>query len=267
MMSGISSKAAGTVPNKKKFNGIEQNSDFDLNIYEAFYRNLDPQIGRFWQLDPKPSEIISLYAFAFNNPLRYSDPLGDTVGVDFLKTDKSQTLQNASKTMTSGKNDGVFAVFAHANSNGIQYEQDGKKYLARTPEEFNNIMAANSKEWKVAMKDGKEVTVVIYGCNAASTEYFDSHFSNKTITTETPIAQKISAQFGNLTVVAADGYVTWSQKDEKTVVTGVIETSDKEHKNTGKGGFITYKDGEKISKIKMASNGTLNPDKGDKKKF
>ena len=52
-MAGISSKAAGGIENKKKYNGIEQNNDFDLNMYDAFYRNLDPQIGRFWQVDPQ----------------------------------------------------------------------------------------------------------------------------------------------------------------------------------------------------------------------
>lgn len=77
-MAGISSKAAGGVENKQKFNGIEQNTDFDMNMYDAHYRNFDPQIGRFWQLDPKPSDSISLYAFALNNPIKYNDPLGDT---------------------------------------------------------------------------------------------------------------------------------------------------------------------------------------------
>jgi hypothetical protein len=47
VMNGISSKGlSGVVDNKKKYNGIEQNTDFDLNLYDAFFRNLDPQIGK-----------------------------------------------------------------------------------------------------------------------------------------------------------------------------------------------------------------------------
>ncbi|MBL0267864.1 MAG: hypothetical protein IPP99_04095 [Chitinophagaceae bacterium] len=82
-MAGLSSKALafGEPGNKLKYNGIEQNSDFDLNMYDAFYRNLDPQIGRFWQIDPKPNELFSPYAAMANNPILYSDPLGDTTWV------------------------------------------------------------------------------------------------------------------------------------------------------------------------------------------
>jgi RHS repeat-associated protein len=82
-MAGISSKALafGSPENKKKFNGIEQNTDFDLNTYEAFYRIHDPQIGRWWQADPKPNMVESLYATMANNPLSKNDPLGDTAVV------------------------------------------------------------------------------------------------------------------------------------------------------------------------------------------
>ena len=79
-MAAISSKALafGEPKNKFKFNGYVENNSFDLNFYETFYRSHDPQIGRFWQLDPKPSDSVSLYAFGYNNPIRYFDPLGDT---------------------------------------------------------------------------------------------------------------------------------------------------------------------------------------------
>ena|GEM_PF-2602098 len=81
-MTGISSKANsfGGVENKKKYNGIEYDDDLGLNIYEAFYRNYDPQLGRFNQVDPKieSAESVSPYIAMLNNPIRYSDPLGDS---------------------------------------------------------------------------------------------------------------------------------------------------------------------------------------------
>jgi len=78
-MAGISSKAAGTLENKKsKYNGYELNTDFDINLYESFYRTHDPQIGRFLQPDPKPTDMESLYAAMGNNPIKNTDFLGDT---------------------------------------------------------------------------------------------------------------------------------------------------------------------------------------------
>ncbi|MBS4042941.1 MAG: hypothetical protein KGZ59_03920 [Chitinophagaceae bacterium] len=79
-MSGISSKAESTLQNNKKYNGIEFDEDLGLNIYEAFYRHLDPQTGRWWEIDPKiewEMENWSPYNSNFNNPIIYSDPKGD----------------------------------------------------------------------------------------------------------------------------------------------------------------------------------------------
>jgi RHS repeat-associated protein len=80
-MAGISSKALKShyPENQKKFNGIDHTTDFDLNTYDAFYRQLDPQIGRWWQIDPKTEdmEIWSPYSVNYNNPLLFCDPNGD----------------------------------------------------------------------------------------------------------------------------------------------------------------------------------------------
>lgn len=80
-MAGISSKALsfGQPENKKKYQSYEYNTDFDINFYESFYRSHDPQLGRFWQIDPKPNYGESVYASMSNNPILYNDLLGDTV--------------------------------------------------------------------------------------------------------------------------------------------------------------------------------------------
>jgi RHS repeat-associated protein len=78
-MAGISSKAAGKLENKFKFNeGTELTNDFDINLYETKYRGLDPQIGRFWQIDPLAglSFELSPYNYGSNNPILRNDPLG-----------------------------------------------------------------------------------------------------------------------------------------------------------------------------------------------
>jgi len=73
-MSGISSKAAGVLENKKqKFQGQEfackEFSDGNgLEMYEFKWRMDDPQTGRFWQIDPLADdyEYNSPYAFSEN---------------------------------------------------------------------------------------------------------------------------------------------------------------------------------------------------------
>ena len=79
-MKAISSQAAGALENKFKYNGIELNEDLGVEDYDAHFRTLDPQTGRWWQIDPKidqGQESISSYNSMSDNPILRTDPLGD----------------------------------------------------------------------------------------------------------------------------------------------------------------------------------------------
>ena len=62
------------------FNG--QENDWEIkgwgNSYGAQYWEYDSRIGRRWNLDPRPTVGISENSAFNNNPIRFSDPLGDT---------------------------------------------------------------------------------------------------------------------------------------------------------------------------------------------
>lgn len=88
-MAGISSHALGKQENRFKYNGIELDTSLGINACEANYRDLDPQIGRWCQIDPKIEEgmeIWSPYGSNYDNPIRYSDFAGDAPGDGLLGT-------------------------------------------------------------------------------------------------------------------------------------------------------------------------------------
>jgi RHS repeat-associated protein len=85
-MAGISDKALKSqyAENKLRYNGGNelQSKEFSdgsgLEAYDAENRMYDPQLGRFWQIDPLGdiNESYSPYSFANNNPILLNDPIG-----------------------------------------------------------------------------------------------------------------------------------------------------------------------------------------------
>ncbi|RYZ56541.1 MAG: hypothetical protein EOP49_00130 [Sphingobacteriales bacterium] len=132
-MRSISSRRVGEVENMQKFNGAGLNTDLDLHQYEFFYRNYDPQIGRWHGLDTKPNEMFSLYAAMLGNPVRFSDPLGDTVALfrpdgtfwkfqdDGKKTWSGIFFQKSQHTSTYEKNGECYEVLTYSEGQSFQF--------------------------------------------------------------------------------------------------------------------------------------------------
>jgi len=74
-ISALSSSAPMSMPNRFKYNGKELNEEFDLNWYHYGARFYDPELGRWFNVDPLSGLMrqFSPYNYAFNNPLKFQD--------------------------------------------------------------------------------------------------------------------------------------------------------------------------------------------------
>lgn len=108
--------------NQYKFNGIEEQDELDLNVYGAFFRTMDPTIGRWWQIDPKAEGYLSWTPFNAmgNNPVLIMDPLGDDwlTDRDRKESDRLKTSIGSKTTKLEEKNKSLSEKAKQAGSDG-----------------------------------------------------------------------------------------------------------------------------------------------------
>ena len=90
-------RRTASAPQNYKFNGFEEQRE--TGNYMAFYRDYDPVLGRWNQIDPKANDFFSPYSGFQNNPLLYTDLLGDTV--KFAGQSEERAYNNYKKQINS----------------------------------------------------------------------------------------------------------------------------------------------------------------------
>jgi hypothetical protein len=104
--------ASGNRPSRHGFNGQERSFEIDANgnSNTAEFWQYDARLGRRWNVDPVVKEWESPYACNYNNPLVFSDPLGDDAGKKARKREQKLTEKY-------GHNSN-FTTFRENNSDG-----------------------------------------------------------------------------------------------------------------------------------------------------
>lgn len=129
--------ATPTLPNPNLYNGGNewQNEFGNLPDYHAtFYRNYDPEIGRFTGVDPKAesADYMTSYQYAGDDPVNMNDPMGDLLRAPVYTQSGNQTITSLNNPVLDQLEGGMsdFLGSVDGGGGGTDSPVDGGDYSA-----------------------------------------------------------------------------------------------------------------------------------------
>lgn len=156
-------------------NNFLYNGGTELNqttqVYDLYYRNYDPVLGRFGQVDPMASQFASLnpYNYGFNDPVSFNDPLGDCPTCGCEVCDAPDLFPHGLPTRKyEGGSLTPFEQFAQSSfstsyeaAQGGGLSKSGGNYGMLRGQAFNerisNGVAAKADAYRAAYSNGREL--------------------------------------------------------------------------------------------------------------
>lgn len=189
-----------------KFQKQELQDELGLNWYSFKWRNYDPAIGRFMNIDPLSEKYAyqSHYNFSENRVIDGFELEGlEVVLINPTKSASTAQQKAADKRIAEGakkipNSSTMITVTGHGSPKGMTNDVRGEKIT--NAGQLNAVLNRNSDDWK-NKESGEGMTVVLYSCRTGS-DVKDKEGN----TVDQSFAQKISGseEFKDVEIIAPD---------------------------------------------------------------
>lgn len=136
-------RTTSLIGNPYRYTGRESDDESGNYYYRA--RTYSPWLGRFFQRDPLEANYpgVAAYTYCLNNPVRYLDPDGRKIWIEFMGKDEKGCPKKIRVQYKDGK---------LYNEDGTEYKGDKDDYANKVKDDLNQL-AKGDKQLKDKISD------------------------------------------------------------------------------------------------------------------